>query len=162
MFQAAIITASDKGACGDREDISGQTVREILEQHGYEVVHQVILPDERQLLAAEMKQLCTQSVDLILTTGGTGFSPRDCTPEATLEVIERLVPGIPEAMRLNSLQITKRAMLSRAVAGIRNKTLIVNLPGSPKAVRENLEYIITELEHGLQILRGEAAECART
>lgn len=161
MFQAAIITASDKGARGEREDVSGQTVRDILEQHNYTVVHQVILPDERILLAAEMEQLCDAQIDLILTTGGTGFSPRDCTPEATLDVIERLVPGIPEAMRLNSLQITKRAMLSRAVAGIRKRTLIINLPGSPKAVRENLEYIITELEHGLQILREEAAECAR-
>lgn len=161
MFQAAIITASDKGARGEREDVSGQTVRDILEQHNYTVVHQVILPDERTLLAAEMEQLCDTQIDLILTTGGTGFSPRDCTPEATLDVVERLVPGIPEAMRLNSLQITKRAMLSRAVAGIRKRTLIINLPGSPKAVRENLEYIITELGHGLQILRGEATECAR-
>ena len=103
----------------------------------------------------------TGEADLILTTGGTGFSPRDWTPEATLDVVERLVPGIPEAMRFASLQITKRAMLSRAVAGIRKGTLIINLPGSPKAVRENLEYVISELEHGLQILRGEAGECAR-
>lgn len=110
-----------------------------------------------------MRRLCDEyTVDLILTTGGTGFSPRDWTPEATLDVAERLVPGIPEAMRLASLQITKRAMLSRAVAGIRKRTLMINLPGSPKAVRENLEYIINELEHGLQILRGEAGECART
>lgn len=162
MFQAAIITASDKGAQGQREDISGQVVREILEKNGYAVVHQVILPDDRQKLADAMKQLCDVTcVDLILTTGGTGFSRRDVTPEATLDVVERLVPGIPEAMRLNSLQITKRAMLSRAVAGIRKGTLIINLPGSPKAVRENLEYVITELAHGLQILRGEASECAR-
>lgn len=162
MFQAAIITASDKGAQGLREDVSGQVVREILEQNGYHVVHQVILPDERQQLAAEMERLCVNHVvDLILTTGGTGFSPRDWTPEATLDVVERQVPGIPEAMRLSSLQITKRAMLSRAVAGIREQTLIINLPGSPKAVRENLEYVITELAHGLEILRGEAGECAR-
>ena len=162
MFQAAIITASDKGAQGQREDVSGQVIREILEANGYQVVHQVILPDERQQLADEMARLCDAGgVDLILTTGGTGFSPRDWTPEATLDVVERQVPGIPEAMRLNSLQITKRAMLSRAVAGIRKGTLIINLPGSPKAVRENLEYVITELEHGLQILRGEAGECAR-
>lgn len=162
MFQAAIITASDKGSQGLREDVSGQVVREILEQNGYHVAHQVILPDDRQQLAAEMERLCvTHAVDLILTTGGTGFSPRDWTPEATLDVVERLVPGIPEAMRLSSLQITKRAMLSRAVAGIREQTLIINLPGSPKAVRENLEYVITELAHGLEILRGEAGECAR-
>ena len=125
-------------------------------------MHQVILPDDRKQLADEMRRLCDEyTVDLILTTGGTGFSPRDWTPEATLDVAERLVPGIPEAMRLASLQITKRAMLSRAVAGIRKRTLMINLPGSPKAVRENLEYIINELEHGLQILRGEAGECAR-
>lgn len=162
MFQAAIITASDKGSQGLREDVSGQAVREILEHNGYAVVHQVILPDDRQRLADEMRKLCDEAgVDLILTTGGTGFSRRDITPEATLDVVERLVPGIPEAMRLNSLQITKRAMLSRAVAGIRKGTLIINLPGSPKAVRENLEYVITELAHGIEILRGEAGECAR-
>lgn len=162
MFQAAIITASDKGSQGLREDVSGQVVREILEQNGYHIVQQIILPDDRQQLAAEMERIClTHEADLILTTGGTGFSPRDWTPEATLDVVERQVPGIPEAMRLNSLQITKRAMLSRAVAGIREQTLIINLPGSPKAVRENLEYVITELAHGLEILRGEAGECAR-
>ena len=162
MFKAAIITASDKGAQGQREDISGQVIREILEANRYEIVHQVILPDDRAMLASEMKQLCDEAkADLILTTGGTGFSPRDWTPEATLDVVERLVPGIPEAMRYASLQITKRAMLSRAVAGIRKQTLIINLPGSPKAVRENLEYVITELAHGLEILRGEAGECAR-
>ena len=114
------------------------------------------------MLASEMKQLCDEAkADLILTTGGTGFSPRDWTPEATLDVVERLVPGIPEAMRFASLQITKRAMLSRAVAGICKQTLIINLPGSPKAVRENLEFVITELAHGLEILCGEAGECAR-
>ena len=162
MFQAAVITASDKGAQGQREDISGQVIREILEANGYNVVHQVILPDDRKQLADEMRRICDAGeADLILTTGGTGFSPRDWTPEATLDVVERLVPGIPEAMRFASLQITKRAMLSRAVAGIRKGTLIINLPGSPKAVRENLEFVISELEHGLQILRGEAGECAR-
>ena len=162
MFKAAIITASDKGAQGQREDISGQVIREILEANGYEIVHQLILPDDRTQLASEMNQHCDEAkADLILTTGGTGFSPRDWTPEATLDVVERLVPGIPEAMRYASLQITKRAMLSRAVAGIRKQTLIINLPGSPKAVRENLEYVITELAHGLEILRGEAGECAR-
>lgn len=161
MFQAAIITASDKGSRGQREDVSGQVVKEILEKNGYTVVQQLILPDERQLLADEMRRLCAEQVDLILTTGGTGFSPRDWTPEATLDVVERQVPGIPEAMRMNSLQITKRAMLSRAVAGICQQTLIINLPGSPKAVRENLEFIVTELAHGLEILRGQAQDCAR-
>lgn len=162
MFQAAIIIASDKGSRGQREDVSGQVVKEILEKNGYTVVQQMILPDERQLLADEMRRLCAEQVDLILTTGGTGFSPRDWTPEATLDVVERQVPGIPEAMRMNSLQITKRAMLSRAVAGICQQTLIINLPGSPKAVRENLEFIVTELAHGLEILRGQAQECARS
>ena len=161
MFQAAIITASDKGSRGQREDVSGQVVKEILEKNGYTVVQQLILPDERQLLADEMRRLCAEQVDLILTTGGTGFSPLDWTPEATLDVVERQVPGIPEAMRMNSLQITKRAMLSRAVAGICQQTLIINLPGSPKAVRENLEFIVTELAHGLEILRGQAQDCAR-
>ena len=161
MFQAAIITASDKGSRGQREDVSGQVVKEILEKNGYTVVQQLILPDERQLLADEMRRLCAEQVDLILTTGGTGFSQRDWTPEATLDVVERQVPGIPEAMRMNSLQITKRAMLSRAVAGICQQTLIINLPGSPKAVRENLEFIVTELAHGLEILRGQAQDCAR-
>ena len=161
MFQAAIITASDKGARGEREDLSGKVIREILEANDYQVKEQVILPDERDQLAEQMRTFCEEGVDLILTTGGTGFSERDCMPEATLDVVERQIPGIPEAMRWNGLQITKRAMLSRAVAGICKKTIIVNLPGSPKAVRENLEYIIDVLPHGIQILRGEASECAR-
>lgn len=161
MFEAAVITASDKGSKGEREDISGQKICEILESAGYTIHSRVILPDEEPLLAKQMQALAEQDVALILTTGGTGFSPRDCTPEATLSVIERQVPGIPEAMRYLSLQITKRAMLSRAVAGIRKRTLIVNLPGSPKAVTECLDFILPELEHGLKILRGEASECAR-
>lgn len=162
MFQAAIITASDKGARGEREDLSGKVIREILEANDYQVADQIILPDERGQLSDAMRKLCDEGgIDLILTTGGTGFSDRDCMPEATLDVVERQIPGIPEAMRWNGLQITKRAMLSRAVAGIRKHTIIINLPGSPKAVRENLEYIIDVLPHGLQILRGEATECAR-
>lgn len=161
MFTAAIITASDKGASGEREDISGQTIAEILHAAGYHIHSRVILPDEQDLLSAKMRELVDEDVALILTTGGTGFSPRDTTPEATLAVIERQAPGIPEAMRFLSLQITKRAMLSRAVAGIRQRSLIVNLPGSPKAVTECLAFILPELEHGLKILRGEANECAR-
>lgn len=158
----AIITASDRGYNGTREDISGQTVRDILEQNDYEVIAQVILPDERDQLSDQMKQFADQNqVNLIVTTGGTGFAKRDCTPEATLAVIERAVPGIPEAMRAYSMQITKRAMLSRGVAGIRGETLIVNLPGSPKAVQECLEYIIPELAHGIEILIGTTGECAR-
>ena len=161
MFEVAIITASDKGSRGEREDLSGKKIAEIIEGAGYRLHSLTILPDEAELLAGKMKELSTADVALVLTTGGTGFSPRDCTPEATLSVIERNVPGIPEAMRYKSLQITDRAMLSRAVAGIRGRTLIVNLPGSPKAVTECLEFILPSLEHGLKIMRGEASECAR-
>lgn len=162
MFRVAIVTLSDKGAAGQRADESGAVIREIAEQNGYEVVSYTLLPDEREQISAELRRLCDENVaELVLTTGGTGFSPRDCTPEATLDVAERLAPGIAEAMRYSSLNITKRAMLSRAVAVIRGGTLIVNLPGSPKAVRENLEYVIPALGHGLEILTGRAGECAR-
>lgn len=160
--RVAIITSSDSGYRGEREDASGPVIRQLVEEHGYEVVSTVILPDEQQQLEAEMTKIADEGLaDLVLTTGGTGFSPRDCMPEATLAVAERNVPGIPEAMRAYSMQFTKRAMLSRAAAGIRKGTLIVNLPGSPKAVRECLEYIIDDLGHGLEILTGEASNCAR-
>lgn len=154
-MKVAIITSSDSGYAGEREDKSGSVIQEILEANDYEVVHTILLPDDRKMLADE------GIAELIVTTGGTGFSPRDCMPEATKDIIEREVPGIPEAMRAYSMTITPRAMLSRAAAGIRKGTLIVNLPGSPKAVRESLEYIIPALEHGLQILTGEATNCAR-
>lgn len=154
-MKAAIITSSDSGYAGEREDKSGSVIQEILEANDYEVVHTILLPDDRKMLADE------GIAELIVTTGGTGFSPRDCMPEATKDIIEREVPGIPETMRAYSMTITPRAMLSRAAAGIRKGTLIVNLPGSPKAVRESLEYIIPALEHGLQILTGEATNCAR-
>ena len=161
MKRAAIITASDSGYRGEREDKSGPAIREILEKEGYEVVAMELLPDDRAMLAGKMQEIADSGkADLILTTGGTGFSQRDVTPEATEEVIERRVPGIPEAMRAYSMTITKRAMLSRATAGIRGTTLIINLPGSPKAVRESLEYIIGALDHGLEILSGEATDCA--
>ena len=157
-YRIAIITVSDKGSRGERKDASGKLVGEIMEANGYTVESYAILPDEQPLLEKELSRLCDEGLaDLILTTGGTGFSPRDRTPEATMAVAERLVPGIPEAMR--SMGVTKRAMLSRAVAAIRGKTLIVNLPGSPKAVRENLEFIVSELGHGLDILTGNAREC---
>ena len=162
MFKVAIITSSDSGYKGDREDKSGPVIRKIVEENGYEVVHTILLPDEKDILSVEMKRICDENIaDLILTTGGTGFSPRDCIPEATLQIGERIVPGIPEAMRSFSLQFTKRAMLSRAVAVIRRRTLIINLPGSPKAVNECLEYIITELNHALGILKGEVSNCGR-
>lgn len=162
MKRAAIITASDFGYRGEREDLSGPAIKEILEREGYEVISMDILPDDQVMLAGKLQEIAdSEKAELILTTGGTGFSERDVTPEATEEVIERKVPGIPEAIRAYSMTITKRAMLSRATAGIRGKTLIVNLPGSPKAVRESLEYIIDALAHGLEILSGEARDCAR-
>jgi molybdenum cofactor synthesis domain-containing protein len=162
MFRVAIITSSDSGYRGEREDKSGPVIRNIVEENGYEVVYTVLLPDEKDLISAEMKKICDENiVNLILTTGGTGFSPRDCMPEATLAIGEKIVPGIPEAMRAYSMQFTKRAMLSRAAAVIRKSTLIINLPGSPKAVTECLEYIITELHHGLEILNEKTSNCAR-
>ncbi len=161
-MRAAIITSSDSGYAGQREDVSGPVIQKILEQHGYEVVHQILLPDDREMLAKEMARIADEGIaDLLLTTGGTGFSPRDCMPEATADITERVVPGIPEAIRAYSMTITPRAMLSRAAAGIRKSTLIINLPGSPKAVRESLEYIMPALGHGLAILLGEASDCAR-
>lgn len=162
MKRAAIITSSDSGYRGEREDLSGPVIREILEREGYQVVSAEILPDDRSMLGERMKEIADQGLaELILTTGGTGFSERDVMPEATEDITERRVPGIPEAMRAYSMTITKRAMLSRAAAGIRKKTLIINLPGSPKAVRESLEYIVGALEHGIEILTGEASDCAR-
>lgn len=161
MIRVGIITASDKGSRGEREDKSGKVIEEMVTEKGFKVVEYVILPDERTQLSETMKTWCDEKrVDLILTTGGTGFSKRDCTPEATLDIVEKQVPGIPEAMRYYSLQITSRAMLSRAAAGIRKDTLIINLPGSPKAVRENLESIMGSLQHGIEILIGSASECA--
>ena len=141
-YRIAVITLSDKGAAGERRDESGPLIRRITEEQGFEVV------------SADQ-----YTADLILTTGGTGFSERDLTPEATLEAAERLAPGISEAMRLESLKITKRAMLSRGVSVIRKRTLIINLPGSPKAVKENLECILPTLSHGLGILCGKESEC---
>ena len=162
MYQVGIVTLSDKGAKGERQDLSGPKIQELLPKDKYEVISYTMLPDDREKIRRELIRLSDEvKCDLILTTGGTGFSERDVIPEATEEVIERKVPGIPEAIRAYSMTITKRAMLSRATAGIRGKTLIVNLPGSPKAVRESLEYIIDTLAHGLEILSGEARDCAR-
>ncbi len=161
-MKAAIITASDSGYAGQREDKSGPLIKQILEENGYQVVHEILLPDDRTRLSQEMARIADNEVaELLLTTGGTGFSPRDCTPEATMDITERIVPGIPEAMRAYSLTITPRAMLSRATAGIRKSTLIINLPGSPKAVKESLEYILPALTHGLEILTGQSTNCAR-
>ncbi|BCV22703.1 MogA/MoaB family molybdenum cofactor biosynthesis protein [Moorella sp. Hama-1] len=161
MIRVAILTASDKGSRGEREDQSAAVIREMVAGMG-EVVAYAVVADEQPLLAAKMREFADEDgVDLILTTGGTGFSSRDVTPEATREVIEREVPGLPEAMRAAGLQATPQAMLSRAIAGIRGRTLIVNLPGSPKGVRENLAAILPALPHGLAILKGEAGECGR-
>lgn len=160
MYRLAILTISDKGHAGEREDRSGQEIRSIAETRGYEVVHYAVLPDEQIMIAQELRRLADQKIaELILTTGGTGFSKRDRTPEATLDVVERLCPGIPEAMRALSMEKTKRAMLSRSTAGLRGNSLIINLPGSPKAVRECLEGIIDQVEHGLDILTGKDNEC---
>lgn len=165
MYKVGIITSSDKGSAGLREDLGGPTIREIIENYpqDFTVEKTVILPDEQDQLAAEMIQMADQDqIDLIITTGGTGFSKRDVTPEATLSVVERRTPGIPEAMRSISLAITMRAMLSRAEAGIRGDSLIINLPGSPKAIREVLDPILPSVRHGLDILQGRDAECARS
>lgn len=162
-YKVGIITASDKGHIGERKDLSGPAIEEILcKSNIFDVEKYIILPDEKDLLMKEMCQMAdVDKLDLILTTGGTGFSQRDITPEATLEVIERRCPGIPEAMRYISLQITPRAMLSRAESGIRGNTLIINMPGSPKSIKEILEYILPAIEHGLDILKGHDSNCAR-
>lgn len=163
MFKVGIITASDKGSKGQREDKSGELIKKIVSEKGYRVEKYEVIADEIDLLSKEMINMSDNlGIDLILTTGGTGFSKRDVTPEATEKVIDIETPGISEAMRYFSLQITKRAMLSRATSGIRNnKTLIINLPGSPKAVDETLNYILDSVHHGLEIMTGRDSECAR-
>lgn len=160
MFTAKVITVSDRSFRGEREDLGGPLVAQLLREGGYDVVGSVIVPDEREEIAAALRQAGAEDVALIVTTGGTGFSPRDITPEATMDVVERAVPGIGEAMRCASMQITPRAMLSRATAGIVGRSLIVNLPGSPKAAKENLEAVLSILDHGLEMLRGGPADCA--
>ena len=159
MITVAVLTLSDKGSKGEREDASGPLIREMLKGIDAVVKYYDILPDEKELIKEKLIEYC-KMVDLILTTGGTGLSPRDVTPEATIEVIERRIPGIAEAMRIEGLKKTKRAMLSRAVAGVRGKTLIINLPGSPKAVKENLEIILGVLPHAIEKIKGDTSECA--
>lgn len=162
MFRVGIITSSDKGSKGEREDLSGKVISDILEKKGYTIERYIILPDDEDELAREMIYMSDElKLDLILTTGGTGFSRRDVTPEATIKICDRMAPGISEAIRYYSLNITPRAMLSRAVSGVRKDTLIINLPGSPKAVKESLEYIIDSVYHGLEILLGKTGECSR-
>jgi molybdenum cofactor synthesis domain len=157
MIRFSILIISDKGSAGLRQDISGKTVEEIMLTAGNELVECAIVPDERDIISKRLLAMCAKA-HLILTSGGTGLSPRDITPEATLDIIERQVPGIPEAMRTQSLTKTPLASLSRAVAGICGQTLIINLPGSPKAVRECLEAILPVLEHAVAILTGTTGE----
>lgn len=162
MFKVAIICMSDKGFQREREDLSTKVIEEIMLKKGYSVIEKILIPDEKEIIKEKLINICDNNIaNLILTTGGTGFSKRDVTPEATEEIIERRTPGISEAIRNYSMEITKRAMLSRATSGIRKDTLIINLPGSPKAVRESLEYIVDELKHGLEILLGTTSDCAR-
>jgi len=159
-LRTAIITLSDSGAAGKREDESGKVIREMITEIGAAVVHYEILPDEKLLIIESLTKLaCSGNIDLILTTGGTGVTPRDVTPEATRAVIERELPGMTEAMRAESLKKTAHAMISRAVAGIHKQTLIVNLPGSPKAVRENLAVILPALPHTIEKIKGDPSEC---
>jgi molybdenum cofactor synthesis domain-containing protein len=159
MITIAILTLSDKGSKGEREDKSGPAIEEAMKGIG-EVRHYEVLPDEKNLIKERLLYY-SDKVDLILTTGGTGLSPRDVTPEATLDVIEREIPGISETMRMEGLKKTRRSMLSRAVAGVRGRTMIINLPGSPAAVKENLEVIIDVIPHAIEKIKGSQEECGR-
>ena len=162
MFKVGIVTVSDKGYRGEREDKSGEIIEQVVKDKNYIVDRKIIVPDEEDIILKELIFMADNlSLDLILTTGGTGFSLRDVTPEATIKACNRMANGISEAIRFYSLQITPRAMLSRGVSGIRNNTLIINLPGSPKAVKESLDYILESVHHGLEILTGKSTECAR-
>lgn len=161
MIRAAIITLSDKGSRGERADESGSVLHELLGSIGASIVHYAVLPDERSHIAALLADLAGGgAVDLIVTTGGTGVAPRDVTPEATRDVIDRELPGMAEAMRAESLRKTPHAMLSRAVAGVRGRTLIINLPGSPRAVRENMAVILPALVHAVEKIQGDPSDCA--
>ena len=162
MFTARVITVSDRSYRGQRPDGGGPLVRQVLTDAGYDVDSVVIVPDEQEEIQTALIAAAEADVALIVTTGGTGFAPRDVTPEATVAVCQRLVPGIPEAMRAASMAITPRAMLSRAAAGIRDRSLIINLPGSPKGAKENLEAVLPALAHGLEMLRGKPGDCARS
>jgi len=161
MYKVGIVTASDKGAQGRREDTAAAVIREMVPGLPGEVAAYRLLPDEPADLMAALKEMADRGLDLVFTTGGTGLGPRDHTPEATLAVVDRLVPGLPELMRAKGLEKTPRAALSRAVAGVRGRTLIINLPGSPRAVREGLEAVWPILPHALEILTGSGGECAR-
>lgn len=159
MISIAIITVSDRSYQGKREDLSGPTIREWAEKKGYVIQNEIIVPDEIENIKKSLVDCSDSAVDLIITTGGTGFTARDVTPEATSAVIEKNAPGFAEAMRMRSLQITPHAMLSRAVAGIRKKSLIINMPGSPKAVRENLGFIEDAIPHAIELLQSKVTDC---
>jgi molybdopterin adenylyltransferase len=162
MFKVAILTISDRGSKGEREDLSGPLIREMVKDLPAEVIHYEVIPDEKEVIIKTLKKSADRlKADLILTTGGTGLSPRDVTPDATLKVIDKEVPGFSEAMRAESLKKTPHAMISRAVCGIRGSSLIVNLPGSPKSVKENLSVILPALPHALSNLKGDPSECAQ-
>ena len=163
MYTAAVITISDKGYLGQREDTSGPNLVRILTEKGFEVTYTAIIPDDREMIQAELLKCADElGIALVLTTGGTGFSPRDITPEAAMEVIERPTPGIPEAMRAESMRITPKGCLSRSVAGIRRRSLILTLPGSKKASAENILAVIDPVAHGLDMLYSEgSADCAK-
>ncbi len=162
MFTVGVLTVSDKGSRGERVDESGRVIQECLASLGVRGTKYGIVPDERQTISDRLREWADEGLDLILTTGGTGLAPRDVTPEATLDVVDRVAPGFCEAMRAQSLKYTPLAILSRAVAGVRKRTLIVNLPGSPKAVKECLEAILPALPHAMETVRGQAAECAQS
>ena len=163
MYTAAVITISDKGYLGQREDTSGPNLVRILTEKGFEVTYTTIIPDEREMIKTELTKCSDElGIALVLTTGGTGFSPRDITPEAAMDIIERPTPGIPEAMRAESMRITPKGCLSRSVAGIRKRTLIITLPGSKKASAENILAVIDPVAHGLDMLYSEgSADCAK-
>ena len=163
MYTAAVITISDKGYIGQREDTSGPNLVRILTEKGFEVIYTTIIPDDREMIKTELVKCADEKkIALVLTTGGTGFSPRDITPEAAMDIIERPTPGIPEAMRAESMRITPKGCLSRSVAGIRGRTLIITLPGSKKASAENILAVIDPVAHGLNMLYSEgSADCAK-